>query len=271
METDPIEMRDARPEDYDAYARLFPALEVPDPVPSRGRFAEEIAPRSIVMASPGELVAIAHYRFIGETGYLHQLMVAPEARRRGYGLALVREAALRMARAGCTRMQLSTKPDNVKALALYESVGLSIQFHAWSVELAWATLDAMPASPLDRVREASPSDDASIERAAGLISGEVASRRAMSGRRLFVCEREGRMNGFAAFDPSFPGAAPFHATSVEVVSALLGAMRPHADPNAPRLFLVLQRDRALVSALVAHGGEVKLEIVRLEGPLPLAR
>jgi GNAT superfamily N-acetyltransferase len=268
----PPAFRDARPDDYEAYVRLFPELGVPDRVPTPERFAAELSPTMIVAETgPDELSGLAHYRTVGASGYLHQLIVAPAARRTGLGLALMKAAAERMMRASCTSIQLSTKPDNHTALALYRSAGLEVIYRVWALGMTWGDVARLPADAGVTTRTATPDDDAEIERAAQLVSGLVAHRRAMPNRLLFTCERRGRITGFAAFDPTFPGATPFYAEGLEDAAALLRAMRPHARPEDADVSATVERDARLVEVLRAHGAITKLEIVRLQGPLPLAR
>ena len=265
----PPTFRDARPHDYDAYVRLFPELGVPDALPTRERFEAEIAPTAIV-AETTEVMGLAYHRTVGQTGYLHQLIVAPAARGAGVGLELMRRAAARMVDASCTRIQLATKPDNHTALALYRSAGLEVQYRVWSLGLTWEAAARLPVGAATS-REATAADDAEIERAARLISGLVAQRRAMPHRVLLVTGRGARITGFAVFDPTFPGAAPFYAEAVEDAAALLRAMRSRARPEDADVSVMVERDASLVEALRAHGAHTKLEVVRLEGPLPLTR
>ena len=54
---------------------------------------------------------------------LNDLFVAPEARRRGVGAALLREAAAFGRSAGAVRLVLSTEETNVAAKSVYERLG----------------------------------------------------------------------------------------------------------------------------------------------------
>lgn len=54
---------------------------------------------------------------------LYDLFVRPDARRLGVGRALLQAAELRAAADGKRRMDLSTARDNLRAQALYESLG----------------------------------------------------------------------------------------------------------------------------------------------------
>jgi ribosomal protein S18 acetylase RimI-like enzyme len=67
----------------------------------------------------------------GLDAYLEELYVAPHARRRGHGRALVEEA-IRIARAaGAVRMDLGTGEDDAPARALYESLGFTSDRDLW--------------------------------------------------------------------------------------------------------------------------------------------
>lgn len=59
----------------------------------------------------------------GPVYVLYDLYVAPEARRRGVGRALLKAAAERGRRDGKLRMTLSTAKTNVDAQSVYESLG----------------------------------------------------------------------------------------------------------------------------------------------------
>jgi len=54
---------------------------------------------------------------------LYDLFVAPHARQRGVGRALLQAAALHAARVGAVRMELATARTNVAAQRLYQSLG----------------------------------------------------------------------------------------------------------------------------------------------------
>jgi ribosomal protein S18 acetylase RimI-like enzyme len=59
----------------------------------------------------------------GTKAFLDHLVVAPEARRRGIGRALVRHAIERATAAGASRVDLTAGPGKTAGRALYESLG----------------------------------------------------------------------------------------------------------------------------------------------------
>ena len=82
----------------------------------------------------GELMAIAHYLFHRSTWapdrycYLEDLFVAPAARRRGLGRALI-EAVYQKARvANASRVYWLTQSDNTQARILYDKVADNLGF-----------------------------------------------------------------------------------------------------------------------------------------------
>jgi ribosomal protein S18 acetylase RimI-like enzyme len=59
--------------------------------------------------------------------WLEDLYVAERARRTGLGQALVGAALERAERRGCRRVELDVDDDNAPAIALYESMGFSLE------------------------------------------------------------------------------------------------------------------------------------------------
>src|SRR3569833_2515384 len=116
----PWPARAASPADYDAYLRLFPQLEVPDPTPSRERWEREIMPYSVFLDHEGHTFAYVLARPLGGTGHVFNVVVGTAFRGRGAGRALMEGAAARLREAGCTRWGLNVKIDNTPAIRLYE-------------------------------------------------------------------------------------------------------------------------------------------------------
>ena len=59
----------------------------------------------------------------GRHGYLQRIAVHPEARRQGYGRAVVLDGLRWLRRHGATQALVNTQRDNSPALALYQSCG----------------------------------------------------------------------------------------------------------------------------------------------------
>jgi ribosomal protein S18 acetylase RimI-like enzyme len=62
----------------------------------------------------------------GEYGYLQRVAVHPDARRRGWGTALVADALLWLWQHGTTRVYVNTQLENRAALELYEAAGFTL-------------------------------------------------------------------------------------------------------------------------------------------------
>jgi GNAT superfamily N-acetyltransferase len=76
----------------------------------------------------GEAVGFVHYIFhpstwsLSDSCYLQDLFVAPTARGKGYGRALISHVCAEAATAGSSRVYWQTQEDNATAIALYEKV-----------------------------------------------------------------------------------------------------------------------------------------------------
>jgi ribosomal protein S18 acetylase RimI-like enzyme len=131
-------VRRAAPGDAEAVGRLlheFNASEgepTPGPAAMAGRVRELVAAGETIVLLAGDGpdgVLVLRLRAAlwteGLDAYLEELYVAPGARRRGLGRALV-QAAMDTARdAGAVRMDLATGEDDHAARALYKAVGFT--------------------------------------------------------------------------------------------------------------------------------------------------
>jgi ribosomal protein S18 acetylase RimI-like enzyme len=63
----------------------------------------------------------------GSRGFLQRLAVDPEARRKGFGSALVLDGLRWMKRRGASRAMVNTQERNTEALQLYEQLGFHLQ------------------------------------------------------------------------------------------------------------------------------------------------
>ena len=113
-----------RAEDYEAFARLFPALEVIEPTPSRDYFETSILPGAIFLRDENEVAGYAWMRVRGERMHVVHVIVDPVHRRKGIGRALMLAIAEKARASGFDCWMLNVKPENVVAQALYESVGM---------------------------------------------------------------------------------------------------------------------------------------------------
>ena len=137
MPAEAARARTATPADAPVVARLLHDFNAEFDVPTPP--AEELAPRlaelieagAATVLLVGEKLGVAVLRLReslwsrGRVAYLEELYVAPPARRRGLGRALVRTAIEQARAAGAVRMDLGTGIGDVAARGLYESAGFT--------------------------------------------------------------------------------------------------------------------------------------------------
>jgi GNAT superfamily N-acetyltransferase len=125
---EPTSIRDATPQDYGTFARLFVELHAPEPAPGARVYEERLVQRAFIGVESGAPTAFACWR-PDESVTLHVSMIAvlPERRRRGLGRQMMLEAARRGRTGGFTRWQLNVAVENVPAQALYERLGMVIR------------------------------------------------------------------------------------------------------------------------------------------------
>lgn len=267
-----ITLRRAFPEDHPDYARLFPELEVPDPIPPLDVWWERQGPQTIVAEARGEVVGYLWFELIGGMLYVRNVVSDPRLRRQGIGRKLLRESMRRGVDAGAVRWCLNVKDDNVAAIRLYESLGLRTEYPTRVLRLGWDLPLVQGPRTGGLTVNAHIEDAGSVERALALLGGSV-QRALDQGRVAVTAVRSAEVVGFAAFDPGFPGAYPFVARDLEVAWALLEALSPHRQPfhdgswRESGLQLVVERDEALADALVAQGAQPVFRILHLAGPL----
>jgi len=129
-----VEVRSARPEDFDDVARLLAILQGEDADPvARGPIDRALADRGrlvLVAEQEGAIVGTLDLFVVDNPTHggapwagVENVVVAPEARRRGIGAALV-TSAIEVARAaGSYKVQLLSRSDRASAHALYERSG----------------------------------------------------------------------------------------------------------------------------------------------------
>ena len=259
-------VRPATPEDYAAFARLFPELEVDDPVPGPAMWASEYAPFAWIAEARGAILGYCYCQEFEDAGYVRNVVVAPSARRRGVGRALMDAVAGGLRARGKRSWRLNVKPDNVAALALYARMGLKPRYSSRSLRFPWRALAALPAGNA-RVRVPSPAREAALERLFELPRGQIAFARDRGRVLLEALEAASdRPIGLAVFDPKFPGAFPFRATEVDAVQPLLVAMRGHVMDDE-HVNLVAEDDERLVQFLIRAGATVREGFLHMYGSL----
>jgi ribosomal-protein-alanine N-acetyltransferase len=277
-------VRRAERSDYPTFVRLFPELQVDDPVPERVVWEVGLAPwtwiAEVAGGRPGGASALGYLycQEYQDTGYVRHVVVDPQARRAGVGRALMRFVGDALREAGRRRWCLNVKPGNLAALGLYESLGLEVAYPAVVLRLPWAAMAALGApSAADGlvVRLLTPERFALVEGGFALPRGQLEAA-ARQGRLLVEAISEPVDHqapvGFASFDlssPSFPRAFPFRLRDGRVLASLLQALKAHALPGFDHVQLVLELvnsdERAAVDRLMTAGATVRDEVLHLAG------
>jgi GNAT superfamily N-acetyltransferase len=261
--------------DHAAIGRLFRELGVPDPPPDAAELAERMLPRVIAACRGEEVVGYAHWRIYGATAHVVHVVAAPDVRRTGVGRALLEAVREAVAAESCTRWYLNVKRDNAPARRLYEQYGMAVERESWAIRIGWAQVDTLAAEGAAHGAGAGaytpgPDEDAAIAARFEIDGYRLASLRARPGMAMIALRDDdgGEHLGCAAFDPRFPGAAVFCAARPGLLRPLLDACRAHADlARFNFVRLVIDRDRALVDALVDAGAEITLELLQLGASL----
>lgn len=76
-----VVIRRASPVDYPAYARLFPEMKTRDPACALDGWLATIAPSSWMAARGAEVVGYCYCQEFADSGYVRNVVVAPEVRR----------------------------------------------------------------------------------------------------------------------------------------------------------------------------------------------
>lgn len=259
--------------DYPVFARLFADLATGDPLPSPEVWRAEIAPSTWLFEQDGAPAGYLYYQRLAGVAYLRHLVVAAEMRGRGVGQRMMLALADDLRSEGITRWCLNVKPDNLPAVRLYESVGMTEAYRSVALRFPWSLIHelTLPDRPV-RTCPIDPSEDAALEEAFGLPRGQIAARRASERVVLRRLHDPGAPTaialGFAAFDPDFPGAFPFRVSAPYLTQPLLDGLRPYARPHHTHLQVVIEDDDHLASLLLEHGAELRLEIAHYKGLVP---
>lgn len=266
--TDDLRERDATPDDYDDFVVLFNQLGAGDPVPPRDRWTVEMMPSIRLFEGGGAVAAYVFAQVMGREGYVRHLVVGADHRGRGVGTAAMRATAARLRALGCDTWCLNVRPENEPAVRLYTRCAMRVRYASSSVRIAWTAFDGLPRSPNGAAaRLIAPDEDAAIESDFKLHVGQIASVRARQGRVPLALWAGGGCVGVACFDPRFPGAAPFRVKGDAYLGDLIDAMRPHALSEPPHVSLLVEDDEALTARLLALGGETRLSLFHMAGPI----
>ncbi len=261
-----VHVRPATAADHPTFVRLFAELAVDDPVPDVSRFAVEVVPTTIMLEDDGgRVLGYSHYRFVGESLHVSHIVSAPEARRRGVGLALLDALARIAERAGATTWRLNVKRDNAAAIALYERMGMTRAHESLSLRIDWSHAKAIEGVTS---RSIEPTDDERVERAMRLVPRQLATIRATTTRILLLLEEHGDVVGAASFDALFPGGSPFRVARPELALALLAAMKPFARGEHAYVNVNIEDQPDVAAFLRAHGATVRLDMFHMVGIPP---
>ncbi len=268
----PFVVRSAVASDHPAFVRLVRELAVDDPTPTEDRFVAELVPTTLIAADErGEALGYVFFHVMKDMAYVRHLVAAPEARRRGVGKALLAAVAGRARAEGCSTWCLTVKPDNAAAIALYESVGMERGYASRALRIDWSRVDAAEvADERVRVRLVAPEEDERVEREAGLFPGQLTRGRINERVLLALEDAAGAIVGAAIFHPGYPGAFPFRVARRSLAVPFLRGLRAHARPTDAFVNLLAEDHPELVDLLLALGATVRLDLVRMSGPLPAA-
>ena len=81
----------------------------------------------LVAEDGGTLAGAVMGGYDGHRGWVYSLAVAPGARRRGVGTALVRGLEALLRGRGCLKLNLQVRADNAAVVAFYESLGFAVE------------------------------------------------------------------------------------------------------------------------------------------------
>lgn len=264
----PLEIRQALDGDYETFTELFPELGVDDPVTPMEVWSTTMRPSTWIALERGDAVGYCYCQSYADTGYVRHVVVAPRARGRGVGRALLTAVAAHLRRGGQTTWRLNVRPNNTAARRLYERMGFTVAYESVALRLPWDALSRLPAGCAE-VRPFGPEDDGHVESTFALPAGQLATARAAHRVLLLATDASAReTTGLAVFDPGFPGAFPFRVVEPDALEPLLRAMRTHARPSDTFVALVTEDDAALAQRLVALGAIVRDEILHMSGSIP---
>jgi len=203
-----LSIRNTTCADYDVFARLHVALELPDPVPSAEQFAKRMLPNVTLACDAGQPVGYAHWGIYGAAAHVIQIVVDAVARRRGVGRLLMNDLRTRVLANGCTRWYLNVKAENAAAIRLYEGVGLAIEQRGWALISDWVSLQGLPGATSQVTSDATEQEVARLAQQQTIDPERLAMVRARPGQ-VFVAPRDDAgLCAFAALDPKFPGIHP---------------------------------------------------------------
>lgn len=264
----PFTTRLATASDYATFARLFPELHIPDPLPDMEQFRQRMLPRVLLVDEGAATIAYAFWLVYGQTAHIVHVVVDSNVRGRGAGHAIMDALRNVLRDEGCTRMYLNVKRDNVAALRLYERAGLHIEHDTWVMRIDWNRIDRLIENHDAEVCRIAPQDDAELAARFTIPVEKIGILCARPGVVLIGLREASQFVAFAAFDQAVPIVYPFRVMRCELAGSLLLACRQHADLARFDFVRVnVEGDVALKERLLHAGGDVTFEIVQMGAAL----
>jgi ribosomal protein S18 acetylase RimI-like enzyme len=265
-----LALRPGRPEDYEAFARLFRELGVSEPPPPLEVWASELVPLSLVHEGPRGPLAYAVTDVMGEVGFVVQLVVDASVRGQGLGRRILEALVERFRARGCQRWALNVKRDNVVALSLYGSMGMKPAREAVTLTVSRAQLEALPAAPPGlEVVPVVAEEWQPLTAAFGLMPHKLERFSRRVSHQLFRLSRAGEPEPMrlGMMDQRHGGVLfPFFAATPGHARALMEDALRRAGTEVLRV--VVMDDAPLERLLRGAGAAVEMETLELRGPLP---
>jgi GNAT superfamily N-acetyltransferase len=262
-----LRARSATAADYTTFARLFPELAVPDPLPTPEAFVERMVNRVLIVEDDSGPLGYGFYMFYGSTMHVVHVVAAKEARGRGVGGAIMKELRARALAEGCARWMLNVKQDNAPAIRVYERAGMTRELEGWTLDMPWSALASWPDGDGSVVPHApEPAEDQALATRLTLDVARLDALRQRPGVVLLAMKRNGLHDAFAAFDPSFPGVYPIRVLDPSLAKPLVQAFRPYAKHDHTHVWV--EANAELRDQLLGAGATQKFSIYRMSAPLP---
>lgn len=258
----------AEPPDFSGFQALLRTLDPGAPVPDRVRWERDFMRRTLVIDGPAGLLAYAYFDAFDEAAYVQQLVVAPAVRNTGMGRALMHALARHLHSQGLRYWDLNVDPENLAAVRLYQSLGMSPVGGTTSLRFAWTLVERLP-SPQGKLltRNVERTEDPSLESGFCLRRGSLDVARRKVGRHVIALFEAGTAVAVAVFAPALPSTYPLRIARAELAAPLLRSLREVADPSLDYTLVAIDDDADLVRLLVEHGAVAYLTAARYSGTL----
>ena len=261
-----LRARRATAADYTTFARLFPELAVPDPLPSREQFATKMLARVLIVEDDGGAVGYGFYQLYGQTTHVVHVVAAREARGRGVGAAIMAALRERAEVEGCRRWFLNVKQENAPAITLYERAGMSRESEGWTLRMPWSALDSLPDAQI--AASAYTPDSAADQDLAQRFGLDVARIEALRQRpnvAVLALKDDVGPKAFAVFDPTFPGIYPIRVAKPELAKPLMKELMPLAKHDYVNVWV--EENLSLRNLLIDAGAVLQFSIYRMGAEL----